>query len=669
MFSELFATAPDAMIVVDRHGRIIRVNSQAERMFAYAEEELRGQPVEILIPEHVRQVHRLHRSGYVSNPRVRPMGTGQELVGLKKGGQTFPVEIALSPINSSGGEMFVASIRDISETQRARQALLRARYDTATAQIGRRLLIASNLEAGATPTLELLVSTLEIDGAAIATRNERTSGMLARALHGATAETIGELPWSLVLRTAMPRAIAVGDSPAPERAPINDPVLSGSGFNSTLVFPLFDREEPTAALIVLSREWREFDRDSIHFLESVANMLAAAMQRIRSEDQLSHAQRLEAIGQLTGGVAHDFNNLLTIIAGNLQILEDRLAASPTDREIIATALRAASRGTELTRKLLSFARRQRLSPRACDPKAFLDELGRLLQRTLGETILVNVEHPQEMPLVFADPAHLDSALMNLALNSRDSMPLGGTLTIAAATKHLGVDEGIEDLEPGDYVEFVVRDTGSGMSPEVLARAFEPFFTTKEHGKGSGLGLSMVYGFVKQSGGRLTVESQPGYGTSIGLCLPAAGLAQPSVAAGPATTPDRGRETILVVEDEPDVRGVAVVFLRSLGYAVRAVANAEEALEVLAGGDAVAMVFSDIVLGPGMTGRDLAREIQRLRPGIAILLTSGYSSSPDPEIAGAPYEVLQKPYLRAELAVAIRRALDHSRSARSESART
>jgi signal transduction histidine kinase len=318
------------------------------------------------------------------------------------------------------------------------------------------------------------------------------------------------------------------------------------------------------ALAAIAREFRRFDHDAVHFLQTVANLLSSVVQRSRAQDQLAHSQRLDAVGQLTGGVAHDFNNLLTVISGNLQLLEAELADRPETLAVIASALRAVGRGAELTRKLLTVARRQRLSPRAIDPQALLHELGTMLRRTLGEIISVEIACPEQVSSVYADPAQLDAALVNLALNSRDAMPRGGRLRIAVREQRVEPDVARAELKAGDYVVFAVSDTGIGMPPEVLARAFEPFYTTKDVGKGSGLGLSMVYGFVKQSGGHLVVESRLGYGTRIELYLPATrrSVATPeTTAAGHA---HRGHETVLVVEDEPDVRGIAVAFLHSLG---------------------------------------------------------------------------------------------------------
>jgi len=646
LFRELFDTAPDAMIVVDRTGRIVRANPQAERLFGYAESELLGAPIEQLMPERVRQAHHSHLSNYTGNPRVRPMGTGQELTGQKRDGQQFPVEIALSPINTPDGQLFLASVRDVSETQRARQALVRARYDACIAQIGQLALAAPNLDAAIDVTPQLVASALEMPGVAILFEHPQLKRLQVRGACGVEPEQLDPVPWRALFEQ---HDMAAFNSSA---------VASGLGFRSSAIIPLVDRNEAAGALLALSHG-SGFDRDAMAFLQSVANLLAVAMQRIRMEEQLSHAQRLEAIGQLTGGVAHDFNNLLTVISGNLQILEDELTDRPAARDVIASALRAVARGAELTRKLLAFARRQRLAPRACDASKLLADLDNMLRRTLGESVQLQITCDDAVPPVFADPGQLEAALVNLALNARDAMPRGGPLTIAATTRSVAAAEQTADLKAGNYVVFGVRDSGLGMAPDVLARAFEPFFTTKEHSKGSGLGLSMVYGFVKQSGGHLAATSELGYGTFIELYLPVAAAQNALSGDTPALTSRRGNEVVLVVEDESDVRDIALAFLRSLGYRAISVGDADTALRRLRDDGSIDVLFSDIVLGTGMNGIELAREARRLRPDLPVLLTSGYEHAAREETGDDAhgFAVLQKPYRREELATSIRAALD------------
>jgi PAS domain S-box-containing protein len=664
MFRELFDVAPDAMIAVNGEGRIVRSNAQAMKLFGYTDEELNGAPIEILVPKSARATHESHRNGYIAKPRVRPMGAGQELTGVKRNGEEFPIEIALSPINTPDGQMIVAAIRDISETQRARQALARARYDAFVTQIGQLALAAPNLDMAVEHIPKLAANALHVAAVAIVFRHVQRRALQVRAAFGLPDEVFDALPAVLSLPDEPGRLFTI-DQPtilsdcAEPTTQIDATALAAAGFASAVLVPLIDRGEPMGTLVALSHEARKFDHDAVHFLQSITNLLSAAMQRIRMEEQLSHAQRLEAVGQLTGGIAHDFNNLLTVISGNLQILETELTDRPQALDVISSALRAVGRGAELTRKLLAFAGRQRLLPSACDPRRLLSDLDGMLKRTLGETVMLEIACADDMPAVFADAGQLEAALVNLAINARDAMPRGGRLSITAEKRHHRDFSADGELKPGDYVVFTVRDTGFGMPPDVLARAFEPFFTTKDQGKGSGLGLSMVYGFVKQSEGHLTADSQLGYGTKIEMHLPVAKSALKESTNSPSHLESRGNETILVVEDEADVRGIAIAFLRAAGYSVQATENADAALALIAGEQDIALVFSDVVLGSGMSGVDLAQEAQRRRPGLKVLLTSGYEHAAlDGEGNSADrFQLLQKPYTRENLVSAVRAALD------------
>jgi signal transduction histidine kinase/ActR/RegA family two-component response regulator len=419
--------------------------------------------------------------------------------------------------------------------------------------------------------------------------------------------------------------------------------------------PLINRDHPVGALIAWSEQARPFDHDALHLLRSVANLLAVLVQRRRTEEQLAHAQRLDALGQLTGGIAHDFNNLLTVVSGTLQLLELDTRDGPQARELIATALRSAARGAELTAKLLAFARRQRLLPRATDARALLRDVGLMLRRTLGNTVQLDITADHALSAAFVDPMQLEAALVNLALNARDAMPGGGTISIRARNLLVDAGRSSRELPVGHYIVVTVTDTGHGMSREVLARAMEPFFTTKESGRGSGLGLSMAYGFAKQSGGHLQIESAPGQGTRVALYLPATQASVPAAPSNGRELPRGGGETILVVEDDPAVRSICVAFLRSAAYEVQTAINATDALAVLQRTPGVALVFTDVMLGKGRDGMQLAAEIQRLRPGIRVLLTSGYEEQAAQD--HAQFELLRKPYQRGQLLTAVGRLLD------------
>lgn len=662
LFRSLFETAPDAMIVVDLRGIIVLVNAHAERLFGYDTGKLTGLPVEALLPAAVRDAHIAHRTHYMSNPRVRSMGAGYELTGVRADGQSFPVEIGLSPVVASVGTLYAASIRDISETQRARQALERARFDAVVAQISRRLLEARYYENAIGEIPGLIADTLDVPATAIMLVDPHHAGLHIPASKGLSRAVLKILEQEPGVQTlARNASMDIDTQPPAQGATIQllreaCPALADA-YKDAALASLPERQGPMGLLLALSHQTGYFDRDRLHFLQSVANILAAAIQRGRSENQLAHSQRLDALGQLTGGIAHDFNNLLTVISGNLQLLEIDIPDEPATRETLESASRAVDRGAALTRKLLAFSRRQNLVPRAVRTVQLLADLSDMLGRTLGERITVKAECTNDVPSVYADPGELEAALINLALNARDAMPRGGRLTIAARTHHVASGDDDARLATGSYVLFRVSDTGSGMSPEILAHVLEPFFTTKEVGKGSGLGLSMVYGFVKQSGGHLAIESQVGHGTRVELYLPVATATTVEEPLSP--TPRHGHETVLVVEDESEVRRVATAFLRTLGYTTYEASDAAQALQQLAEHADIDLLFSDIVLGGEMTGFELAGKARERYPHLPVLFTSGYEyAAMDIDThAFAAFEMVRKPYRREQLGAAIRRVLD------------
>ncbi|QWP77028.1 PAS domain S-box protein [Lysobacter sp. K5869] len=650
-FAGLFEAVPDALLLVDGDGRIVQTNAQAERLFGYAPGELLRMDVETLIPAAARDRHRRYRESYMARPHVRPMGvSGQSLIGLRPDGSQFPVEIALSPIGGAHGPRYLASVRDISETQRARQALVRARYDALAARIGQLALEAQD-ESGVVDALpRLLADALDIPTVAVLfVSSDRQSVEIRAGVGlddgGAALDEAALLAGIGAGETAVTEDFASADAPR-----FALPAAAGSG----VLVPLLDRGRPMGALLARAPRPRHFDHDALHLLRSVANLTAAFVQRRRTEEQLAHSQRLDAIGQLTGGIAHDFNNLLTVMSGSLQLLELECGDKPEAGELIASALRSVGRGAELTGKLLAFARRQRLSPRAVDVPALLRDVESMLKRTLGDSVHLHVHCAAPLAAAYADPGQLEAALLNLALNARDAMPRGGEIAIDASVFEVAARDDGSELAEGDYLRVVVADTGRGMAPETLARAMEPFFTTKEAGRGSGLGLSMVYGFAKQSGGDLRIDSALGYGTRVELFLPAARAPAAAPApAGGAHAPGRG-ETVLVVEDDAAVRAIALAFLRASGYRAVAVGSAGEALRYLAGEGEAAVMFSDVMLGEGMNGKELAAAARRLRPRLPVVLTSGYET--ETANAGEAFDLLRKPYRREQVAAAIARAI-------------
>jgi PAS domain S-box-containing protein len=406
------------------------------------------------------------------------------------------------------------------------------------------------------------------------------------------------------------------------------------------------------------------DIDEIRRLNETleARIAERTRERDTARDHLHHTQRLEALGQLTGGVAHDFNNLLTAIVGNLDLL-DRHVSSGGGKRLIEAAHRAAARGARLVQSLLAFARRQTLRPSSVNPNDLIAELGELLRRAAGDTIAVELLLDATTEHCLIDAAQFQAALLNLVVNARDAMPAAGG-QIKLATSDITVADGDPRLEfdaaPGHYVRIELSDTGTGMIPSVLARAFEPFFTTKDVGKGSGLGLSQVYGFVKQSGGFINLDSEPGRGTSVSIHLPCLTPdltvetpAEPAVAAPPA-----GVETILVAEDDPDVRAAVADSLRSLGYRVLTCDDGITALALLQRPERIDLLFADVSMPNGLLGDELGRRALRIRPDMRVLLTSGFAATGPDGGTFHDFRILRKPYRREELAASIREILDN-----------
>jgi PAS domain S-box-containing protein len=382
------------------------------------------------------------------------------------------------------------------------------------------------------------------------------------------------------------------------------------------------------------------------------------------EKQLAQSQRMEAIGHLTGGVAHDFNNLLTVIVTAVEVLAEGLSGSPKLAAVAQSIDEAAARGAQLTQRMLAFARKQPLQARTVSLNDIIARMVAMLQRTLGEDIKVTTALAPGLWNTAVDPFQLEDAILNLAVNARDAMPKGGTLVIE--TSNVQLDEHYAgrrvDIAAGNYVMVTVSDSGSGMSPDVIEHAFEPFFTTKDIGRGTGLGLSMVYGFVKQSGGHVNIYSEVGHGTSIRLYLPkAAGPGPVEVEApAPAASVQRaGGETVLIVEDDKAVRAIATDILRGLGYQVQTASDGPTALGILQSSSSIDLLFTDLIMPNGMSGQDLLRAARELRPSLKALFTSGYSEPflKDREGIDGNVPLLGKPYRRQKLAAAIRSALD------------
>jgi len=418
--------------------------------------------------------------------------------------------------------------------------------------------------------------------------------------------------------------------------------------------------------------WLRLERQTVELQERTRALTAEVTQRRQAEEALLQAQKLEAVGRLTGGIAHDFNNIMTVVAGNL----DLIVRSPEDvgrvRRWAGSAQNAIGRAARLTTQLLIFSRKQAIHPEDVAPVRLLHEFEGLIQRAAGERTSVEIVAAPGIWPCRVDPAQFETALLNLVINARDALTelgaeLDGRVRAEAGRVRIELQNAridaveaarLGDIAPGDYVSLAVEDTGCGMASEVLAHVFEPFFTTKGVGKGSGLGLAMVWGFVKQSGGHAVIVSGPGQGTVVTLYLPRAGAEPWDRAACPTAAVPAGAGTILVVEDEDDVRAVTSETLTVLGYEVEAATNAEEALAILRAGRPIDLLLSDVVMPQGLSGVELAHQARALRPGLKILLVSGYAENVLERLGACSdiFQILAKPYRQSVLADTVRAIL-------------
>ncbi len=667
VFESLFGAYPDGLLVVDQQGVIVLANPAAESLLMYGPGELAGQTVDSLVPDSIRPRHASYREAYGHAPRSRPMGTQMDLVARRRDGSEVTVEIALSPLQSAGVPLVVAAIRGIGAYPRVKQALQRARYSEHLAHLGRIAVdsrdpqvLLEQVPRIACEALQVevaLVQLLQSDREELVTTS--AAGQLAQGHIGERVRSAQETLAGHVIRHG--QTVLVQSLRTEIRFDVT-PRFVDAGMVCALGVPVFDRGRAIGVLSAYSATAQRFGEDEARFLESLANLFGTTLQRSQTEEALNHAQRLESVGQLTGGIAHDFNNLLTVIQGNLQVLEERpsVAADPAGLQLLAAATRATRRAAELTSKMLAFSRRQVLMPTQVDVGVMLKSLADMLRRTLDQRVRIDVAIAREGLVVVADPVQLESALLNIAINARDAMPDGGRLSFNASpcdtvpASVFGDRDAVDGAAAG-FVRVAISDDGAGMSDAVKERAFEPFFTTKAAGRGTGLGLSTVYGFVKQSRGAISIDSAPGSGTTVALYLPhpvADARTAPALDHQAATV--RPGLAVLLVEDDGEVRSVVETFLAHLACRVAVASSGEQALEMLGPEAAFDVLLTDIALGTGLRGTELAAQAQRRFPKLGILLMSGYSAElldADRE-SPASWELLRKPFSRDDLARAI-----------------
>lgn len=624
-------TAVDGVILIDSRGVIQMFNPACEKLFGYKAEEVIGLNVKVLMPEPFHSEHDGYLGNYHRTNERKIIGIGREVVGKRKDGSTFPMDLSVGESKNDGESFFVGIIHDATERKRNEQvvretaARLKAVVDTAVD--GVILINSRGLIQMFNPACEKLFGYQAEEAI-----GSNVKMLMPEPFH---AEHDGYL--KNFHQTGERKIIGIGREVTGRRK-------DGSTFPMDL--SVGEAKQEGESIFV--------------------GIIHDVTERKNTAEQLVQAQKMETVGQLSGGIAHDFNNLLTVIIGNSEILGDALKARPDLKQLSDYVIAAAERGAELTQRLLAFSRRQTLLPKALNANSLVENMGKLLRRTLREDVEILTNLASENPNAFADAGQLESAILNLSLNAQDAMSRGGRLTLTTADASLDAAyQGLNpEVRPGQYVMISVTDDGEGMPEEVRKKAFEPFFTTKDVGKGSGLGLSMVYGFIKQSGGHVTIYSELGLGTTVRLYLPAAPASESNASELLASTEPLGAgaaDVILIAEDDVFVRSYAVTCLQSLGYRVITASNGHEALEKLRQGPRPSLLFTDIVMPGGISGWELVERARELYPTLRVLLTSGYALETlvERNRIHTDAAILNKPYRKTDLARRIKDALNSS----------
>jgi PAS domain S-box-containing protein len=615
----IFETSQDLIVIMDPQGDIVQISPSSEAILGYRSEEMIGRSgVAFIHPDHLeraREEMRALRRG--EHPKLADMRC------VRKDGN----EVWLSSLASwsAATQRFYFVSRDMTEARHAQEALREGE------QLARNIIETS---------LDAFVQTDQSGN--IVNWNSQAEKMFGWPRD----EALGKNTIDLIVAED-------------ERERIHAGVRRFVASDRTLL----DRRRE---LMMRRRDGREFRAElSVTAMRRREGLLFNVFYRdltekVAAEERIRHAEKMEAVGQLTGGVAHDFNNILTVITGTIEILGEAVAKEPQLAAITRMIDEAAGRGAELTQHLLAFARKQPLQPREVEINTLVVDTAKLLRPTLGEHVQIESVFESESSVAIVDPNQLTTALLNLALNARDAMPNGGKLILETGAAYL--DEtyaGVNDVKPGHYVLIAVSDTGAGIPARLLDRVFDPFFTSKGPGKGTGLGLSMVYGFIKQSAGHIKIYSEEGHGTTIKMYLPPGTTASASSESDAPASPEGGHETILVVEDDRLVRDYVLAQLHSLGYVTLQAANAAEALAIVAAGTPFDLLFTDVIMPGGMNGKQLADAILKNRPDLRVVYTSGYTENAIIHHGRLDSGVLllAKPYRKSDLARIIRKALE------------
>ena len=708
------AATDTAIISTDERGLVTGWNSGANRILGWSESEMLGQSLSRIFPDDRQEYLRQE----IEDATAHGFGGGEEGSRVRKDGSRFWAVGELSPIRESGTIIgFVKILRDRTNQRQTEEIL---REERRALEVLNRVSSALAVQTDLEQLVQIVTDAgVELSGAEFGAffyniTNEADESYMLYTLSGAPLEAFSKFPMPRNTEVFAPtfsgEEIVRSDditqdrrygknSPRkgmpeghlPVRSYLAVPVISRTGevlgglfFGHARPGVFSERSERslsglaaeaavaidnTRLSLAMRREIAERKRAQEALTELNATLERQVVERTeqlrRNEEVLRQSQKMDAVGQLTGGVAHDFNNLLQVIIGNLETLQRNLPPeSARLQRAIRHAMNGAQRAAALTRRLLAFSRRQPLDPKPIDVNALVNGLSDMIHRTLGETIAVETVVGAGLWRVEADPNELESAILNLAVNARDAMPNGGRLSIETGNAHIDDAYAAAHAEvlAGQYVVISVSDTGVGMDPQTIAQAFEPFFTTKPIGKGTGLGLSQVYGFVKQSGGHVKIYSEPGLGTTVKLYLPRlAGEAVPESELDEPLHPDAGQEeTLLVVEDDDDVRAHSVDSLRELGYRVLETRDGPSALRLLDQEPRVDLLFTDVVLPNGMTGAQLAAQARAVRPSLKVLFTTGYARNAIIHHGRLDkgVQLIVKPFSFNDLAARVRDVLDN-----------
>ena len=637
---EFVEAFPDALVAVEHDGTIVQINSQTEDLFGYRREELVGQKIELLVPERYRRPHQGHREDFAHNPKIRRMGAGLDLYGRRKDGSEFPVEISLSPISVGDRKLVLSAIRDISERKRIEEDLRHAHTELSrrtSQQIGE---YRGQLAAIVDSSDDAIIGK-DLDGRITAWNRG------AERIYGYTSEEM--LGQNIALLAPRDR---------PDEIPqILESIRRGESIEH------FDS-------VRIAKDGRRVDVSvSISPIREAGGRVIGASAIARditaqkhAEEHLRQAQKMEAIGRLAGGMAHDFNNILGIITACTELLRTRIDAKSDVGQYVTNMRKAVDRGASLTRQLLAFSRKNVVQPQVLDLNERLKDVTKLLRPLMGEDVEIVISPRTDAAIVEADPGQLDQIVLNLAVNARDAMPSGGKFILE--TSKVRTDEVFSQMHTpmtaGNYVLLAVSDTGVGMDPATVSKIFEPFFTTKEVGKGTGLGLAMVYGIVEQAGGHIWVYSEPRRGTTFKIYLPSAEhkLGAAAKMELETLTPRRDGVTVLLVEDDELMRQLTRQLLEEHGYQILEARDGQTALEIASSHSGqIDLLLTDVVMR-GVSGPELVSRLNGSRPAMKTVYMSGYTGEliARDDIATQDIPLLEKPFTRAGLLQTLHQAL-------------